>query len=225
MNKGKINDFISKERFLPYLLKHENDFDKAIQHYESNIIISEAFYPLLSILEVSLRNKINLLFKIKYKTNEWFEHPEFIKTGSSFQIKRVTEARNSILRSKKTITSGKIISELTFGFWTSLFDSRFEMFLWKQLRLCFPNCEKRQRKRKTLSSRLNTIRKFRNRVFHYECISWDFDVLQNFADDIIETIKWLDKDLLLWGQSIFRVNDVIEQEKNKLSNYKAVLDL
>ena len=216
MTQEKIINFISKERFLPYLLKYENNFDKTIQHYKANISISEALYPLISILEVSLRNKIHHHLIKKYNTDEWFEHQDFIMTASSFQIRRITEARNSILRKKKTVSSGRIIAELTFGFWTSLFDTKYEKILWKQLRLCFINCPKEKRKRKAMSSKFNGIRKLRNRIFHHESISWNIEALKSYIDDIIETISWLDKDLLLWSKDIFRINKVINQEKNKL---------
>lgn len=51
-----IEKIISSERLQPYLTHHKNDLEKAIQHYKSNILVSEAFYPLLSMLEIGLRN-------------------------------------------------------------------------------------------------------------------------------------------------------------------------
>jgi len=84
---------------------------------------------MLSILEVALRNNFDYQLKRKFNDDNWFENPGFIKIVSRFQIDRVSEARNNILREKKTITPGKIISELSFGFWTSLFDSKFEKTL------------------------------------------------------------------------------------------------
>ena len=80
---------------------------------------------------------------------------QFIKIVSRFQIERVAEARTSILREKKQITPGKIISELSFGFWTSLLDSKFEKTLWKNIRLSFANCPKKIRQRKRMSSKFN----------------------------------------------------------------------
>lgn len=38
-----IEKIISSERLQPYLTYHRNDLDKAIQHYKSNILVSEAF--------------------------------------------------------------------------------------------------------------------------------------------------------------------------------------
>ena len=106
-----------------------------------------------------------------------------------------------------------MISELSFGFWTSLLDSKFERTLWKKLRLSFPNCPKAIRKRKTMSSKFNGIRKLRNRIFHHEPVTWNIDVIRNYRDEIIEAIDWLDKGLLEWSHDIIRIDEVIEKRQ------------
>ena len=140
MDRKAIERIISIERLEPYLRHHTNNFDKAVLHYKANIEISEAFYSLLSILEIGLRNNIDYQLKRKFNDICWYENPIFIKIVSRFQIDSVSEARNKILRKKKPISSGKIISELSLGFWTSLLDSKFEKTLWKNIRFAFPNC-------------------------------------------------------------------------------------
>jgi hypothetical protein len=208
-----IERIISKERLGPYLKYHSGDFEKAVAHYKANIEISETFYPMLSILEIALRNNLDFQLKRKFNDDNWFENPEFIKIVSRFQIDRVSEARNNIFREKKTITTGKIISELSFGFWTSLLDSKFEKTLWKNIRLAFPNCPKSIRKRKTMSSKFNGIRKFRNRIFHHESVTWNITALKNYKSEIIEGIDWLDKNLLEWSVELFRFEEVIKKRE------------
>lgn len=214
MDRIAIEKVISTERLEPYLKKHGGDFEKAVNHYKVNIEISESFYPLLSILEIALRNKFDYQLKRLFDDENWFENPRFIKSVTRFQMDRVSEAKANILREKKTITSGKIISELSFGFWTSLLDSKFERILWKNLRLAFPNCPKNIRKRKTMSSKLNGIRKLRNRIFHHEPVTWSLTALTIYRNEIIEGIDWLDRDLLLWCNDIFRIDDVIDKRKH-----------
>ncbi len=208
-----IERIISKERLEPYLKYHSGDFEKSVAHYKANIEISETFYTMLSILEIALRNNFDFQLKRKFNNDNWFENPEFIKIVSRFQIDRVSEARNNILREKKIITTGKIISELSFGFWTSLLDSKFEKTLWKNIRLAFPNCPKSIRKRKTMSSKFNGIRKFRNRIFHHESVTWSIAALTNYKNEIIEGIDWLDKDLLEWSVELFRFEEVIKKRE------------
>ncbi len=153
MNIKKIQRVLSKERLFPYLIKHPDNPEKAIDHYKSNIKISEAFYPPISVLEICLRNSIDMQLQKLFYSKEWYNDSQFNNIISSFQITKIQEARTNILRERKTITSGKIIAELSFGFWTSLFDKRFERTLWKQLRLTFPSCPKQIRQRNTISKK------------------------------------------------------------------------
>ncbi len=216
MDRKAIERIISKERLKPYLKFHSYNFEKAVAHYKANIEVSESFYPLLSILEIGLRNNIDNQLKQRFNDEIWFENSSFIKIVSRFQIDKVSEARNNILRDRKTITSGKIISELSFGFWTSLLDSKFEKSLWKNIRLAFPNCPKNIRKRKTMSSKFNGVRKLRNRIFHHESVTWSISALTNYKNEIIEGIDWLGHNLLNWSQDIFRFDEVIYKRRNSI---------
>jgi len=216
MDKKSIERILSPERLEPYLKRHKNDFDKSIQHYKSNIKITESFYPLIAIIEIGLRNNINHQLAVYFGSKNWFDSPEFIKIVSGFQIDRVSDARKKILKSKQEITSSRIVSELTFGFWTSLFDSKYERNLWKPLRLSFPACPKNVRQRKTMSTKFNGIRKFRNRLFHHEAIAWNHKALVNYRNELIEGISWLDKELVNWSNDIFNIDTVLNTEKGSI---------
>ena len=211
-----VDRIISQERLQPYLNHHSGNYEKAIAHYKANVLISESFYPLISILEVGLRNSIDKQFIRRFTDNKWYENIEFVRIVSKYQIDRISDARSNIQSSKKEITTGRIVSELTFGFWTSLFDTKFELTLWKNLRFAFPNCPKQNRKRKIISAKLNSIRKFRNRIFHHESISWNLEVLESYKQDIIEGINWLDKDLLIWIDELNHVDQIIEKYRKAI---------
>lgn len=217
MNNSRIVErIISKERLEPYLNRHDNDLEKALNHYKINILISQSFYPILAVLEVGLRNSIDYQLTRKFNDDKWFDNHEYVKIASRFHIDRISQARTNIMSEKKAITPGRIISELSFGFWTSLFDLKFEMTLWKNLRLAFPNCPKEIRKRKTMSSKFNGIRKLRNRIFHHEAISWNLNVLQTYKTEIIEGINWLDKDLIDWSTELNTIDETIERYRQNI---------
>jgi len=211
--KAMVDQIISQERLEPYLNHNQKDISKALKHYKGNIIISASFYPPLSILEIGLRNAIVYQLTRKFEDKEWYNHKDFIKIANRFQIDKLSQARTNILSEKKEITPGRIISELSFGFWTSLFDVKFEMTLWKNLRLAFPNCPKNIRKRKTMSSKFNGIRKLRNRIFHHEAISWDIRALETYEKEIIEGIEWLSKDLMEWVDELNHFEESIMKFK------------
>lgn len=216
-NNAIIDRIISKERLEPYLNYHKNDLSKAIAHYKSNILISESFYPLLAVLEIGLRNSIDYQLTKRFNDKEWYDNKEFVKIATRFQIDRISQARTNIYSEKKEITPGRIISELSFGFWTSLFDTKFEMTLWKNLRLAFPNCPKNIRKRKTMSSKFNGIRKLRNRIFHHEAITWNLNVLNSYKDEINQGIEWLNKDLLEWIVELNHVEETISKFRKTIN--------
>jgi len=212
-----VSKIISEDKLSPYLRFHNEDVKKALEHFKANLVISESFYPTLSILEIGLRNSIDIQLRKFYNTSDWFENPDFIKLIGRFQIEKISQARQTILSERKIISSGGIIAELSFGFWTSLFDTKFEKNLWKPMRLAFPNCPKEIRKRKTMSSKLNGIRKLRNRIFHYEAISWNYEVLKTYRQDILEILNWLDKDLLEWIAETDRGGEILEEFKEKMN--------
>lgn len=211
-----IEGIISRERLQPYEKHHSGDIEKALAHYKANMLISESFYPILSVLEVGLRNSIDTQLARRYGEENRYESTAFVSVVSNFQTKRISEARASILKAQKEITTGRIVSELTFGFWTSLFDTKFELTLWKYLRLAFPNYPKESRQRKIIGSKLNKIRKFRNRIFHHEAISWNIVALDSYKRDIVEAINWLDKDLLTWIDDLNHVDRIIESCRNRI---------
>lgn len=214
MNSNEVIErVISIERLEPYLRHHGNNLDKAILHYKSNIAVSESFYPLLAVLEIGVRNCMDYQLSKRFDDKYWFENYEFIKIASRYQIDQIATARSNILAQKKIITSGKMIAELSFGFWTSLLDVKFEMTLWKSLRLSFSNCPKQIRKRKTMSAKFNGIRKLRNRIFHHEAIAWDLNALDTYKNEILEGIEWLDKGMLEWVGELNHVDATIENNK------------
>ena len=103
LNHAAIEKILSKERFSPYLFKHDNCLGRAVMHYKANIQISESFYSGISILEVGLRNNIERQFKQKYKSEFWFEDDHYLNDVTGFQIDRILDARKIIQQAGKAI--------------------------------------------------------------------------------------------------------------------------
>lgn len=96
-NNAIVERIISKERLEPYLKFNKNDLFKAIDHYKSNILISESFYPLLAVLEIGLRNSVDYQLTKRFNDNEWYDNKEFVKIATRFQIDRISQARTNII--------------------------------------------------------------------------------------------------------------------------------
>jgi hypothetical protein len=102
---------------------------------------------------------------------------------------RVQKAIETISKEGKDATLDKIVAEVSFGFWTSLFRREYEVhFTRKILKSTFFYFK--ERSRGSVSDRLTEIRRLRNRVFHYEPI-WHKPTLEKQHRDVLETIGWI----------------------------------
>ena len=114
---------ISHERLDTYRQRGtSNDDTELFAHYAWNMALSESLYTPLQCLEVSLRNGIHDAATAQFKTDTWFDMPGVLYPQ---EISKVQEAKKTLIKGKKPLDAGKIIPELTFGFWTSLFDVRY----------------------------------------------------------------------------------------------------
>ena len=122
----------------------------------------------------------------------------------------------------KPIEPDRIIAELTFGFWTSLLDRRYER-LWHQIiRTTFPHMPRTNRTRQNLSSRFNKIRNLRNRVFHHEPI-WYWQDLQQQHQDMLEALSWMSPEMKELVMTVDRFettyNDGLDDIKKQMEKF------
>ena len=198
-----------------YFDAHPENERLALLHYQSNIEISESFYTCLSVFEVAFRNAINRELITKFGTEEWYNH--FPTTaGLSKLSKDISIAQNQITRRRELVTPSKVVAELTFGFWTRLFNSEFERILWKDLRRAFPYMPKAMRQRKHLTAPINNFRNLRNRIFHNEPICWKLSKLDGIHSQILEVLSWINKDIPTWIIQFDRFEDVLKKVEIQL---------
>ncbi len=194
-NKSYIFDdlkiIFSQERLNGYLsrMQSNDSKDEALIAYSWNIELSQALYPALQILEIALRNRLHYAISESFRTEHWYEM-SFLHAREKDQI---SQAKDNLRKTKKQIEPGRVVAELSFGFWTALFDVRYEhgQILWpKLLKTTFPFLPKGHRTRHYLSRELNRIRFLRNRIFHYEPI-WHWQDLNIQHDSIVNLTRSL----------------------------------
>ena len=208
MTEQQLKYYLSSPRFNVYLAKTNNDFDKAYRLYKVNIELSEAFYPILSVLEVSLRNAVNETLKLHFNDPYWFKNSLPIEF-----LPFVSDATQKLTAQRKTITADRIIAELNFGFWNRLFNRHYTGLLWKPLRLIFRNTPKHLRQRDTIADTLYRIRTLRNRIYHYEPIFGNLQDLENHYNEMLTFLRWFDNDLPNLLTDIDRFNDILKKTK------------
>lgn len=196
-NKIFLEKIFSVQRMEKYFIRYPDDVSKAERHYINNIKLSESLYPILSVVEISLRNAVIHQLERMTGREDWYT---VLNTTPGLKNLNpyITQAIKHITSRGENISPSKIDAELTLGFWVSLFNSEYELILWKSLRKAFPNLPKRQRQRKNISAPLNKFRIFRNRIFHHESICWNIEAVTHIHTDLMQLLYWIDKDLPEW---------------------------
>ncbi|WP_420386291.1 hypothetical protein [Roseivirga sp.] len=116
-----------------------------------------------------------------------------------FLKKSIQKAENTIIRKGGIVTSGKVIAEQSFGFWTNFFDSHHYRLIGGSPIHSFPN-KPPHANRSLINQKLNRIRAFRNRIYHNEPICFnsrniDFTEAKDIKTEIYELLEWVDTDL------------------------------
>lgn len=197
MNWNDLEKHFSPARLGRYLAARGGDATKAAADYSSNILLSEAMVPMLNVLEIALRNGIHARLSKLYKRDDWWE-AWVGNSAFSWQNKKVASAKAKLTRRHESLTPDKVLAELTFGFWSSLFNTQFHTVLWKDLRFVFACCPKSKRQRHNISAALNKIRDLRNRVFHHEPLLWLKPTLPDQHTVGVTVINWIDPQLGKW---------------------------
>ena len=161
----QLEQAISKDRLEEYSKILKTNKTKTIfTYYILNSEISKSLYIPLQNLEVALRNSIHTALSTHFKTEKWYEIDGFLEQKELYKI---NEAKNKLSKSRDKITPYKIISELSFGFWTMLFGRNYEQKIWNKLiKQIFPHIPKHMRNRKDIAAQINAVRYLRNKVFH-----------------------------------------------------------
>lgn len=112
---------VSNDRLEAY--RRGDDNRSVLARYLWNMALSESLYPVLQSFEIVLRNSLHAALADTYRSEHWFDltpailHPR--------QRAMVTEAKSKLMDASKSITSGRVVAELSLGFWTSLFNAYY----------------------------------------------------------------------------------------------------
>lgn len=197
MDWAKMEKHFSCARTGRYKKARQGNEVRAAADYSRNMLLAEAMMPMLNVLEIALRNALNGRLVQLYGREDWWVawdgKPRFARL-----LKSIEDVKSKLAARKERVTPDKILAELTFGFWSSLFNAQLQAELWKSLRLAFPRCPKDQRKRHTVSAALNQVRDLRNRVFHHEPLLWLTPDLFEQHGRGVKVINWLDPQLGAW---------------------------
>lgn len=222
--------YFSSARVNRYLTATGNSTQRAQKLYKANLRIAQSFHPILGVLEVVLRNRINDILTAHFADPDWIINQKtgFMvdpsltyvhkRTGrrirNEFLKKEIEKAEKRINKTGVAATSGKIIAEQTLGFWTDLFEvHHYRLLAGKPIQIfsTLPSGYGR----KEITDDLDTIRRFRNRINHNEPICFsgnniDFTLANNALVSMRNILKWIDVDLLKFIKDLDKVDKAIQ---------------
>lgn len=153
----------------------EDSNEILIEKYIYNLKVSESLYPALSLLEVTLRNKICYAIEALI-CKDWLIN-ELNQQNLLFdkEYKKLVETADKIEKDGKKVTNDRLISELTFGFWIHLCTKSYKPKFWDKkgfIELVFPNytVSSNLRNISLIQKDLRDVLKLRNRISHQEII-------------------------------------------------------
>jgi len=166
LNNTEIEATISRDRLSVYRTRGNTQKDIHCK-YLWNICLCESLYPTLNFLEISVRNAISGAMTRQFGPS-WFDNQRL--PLNDWQKKEIRKANEQIVKSKKSLIPGRVVAELNFGFWTSMFSSHLDRTWRSELKRSFPYAPAHLRTATHMRTTLVLIRQFRNRVFHHERI-------------------------------------------------------
>jgi hypothetical protein len=178
-----------------------------VVNYFWNVMLSEALYPGLAALEVTLRNSIHNALTAREGTDMWFRYlllprqlREFANTAATLDDRH---RRDKL----PPPTTDQLIAELTFGFWTTLLSQPYHQSLWAPnhadlVHAVFPQLRPTPNVRPFLQHHYNPLSVLRNRVMHHEPVfqrlQWEKRVIpiNDLHRDILTAIGWISPSVL-----------------------------
>lgn len=166
-----------------------------LTNYFWNMALAEALFPTLHGVELALRNTIHATLTARYGMEAWWHQPYALRPRQHALVTSIEadyHRRNGI-----AITPGRLVAELSFGFWVVILSFPYESRLWRYRRFVLVDQAFPYRGGATLHDihqRFNNTRILRNRVMHYEAIFDRADLRREHAD-IHEAIQWISPDL------------------------------
>jgi len=131
---GAIERHLSSARLSTYLTATRGDLDAAVDLYRWNAAVSAALWESIGHAEVVLRNAthdaLSARHAAKGRQGQWYDDP-----ARELDQHARDDVAKAIRRAKAGASppAGKVVAELSFGFWRYLLAKRYTALLWPAL--------------------------------------------------------------------------------------------
>lgn len=204
-----LTEIISPLRLGTYLTASGHDPARALNLYLWNAKMGEAFHIPIQAVEVGLRNRVSEGLQRAFG-NQWWQDAGFLRVAIDRRREDIETVKRRLAAQNRPVATGQIIAGLSFGFWVSMLDGRYNPNIWgSHLRAAFPDLPQSVDRRK-LRERASSIADLRNRISHHEPI-----FKRNLSRDYsqcMEMLHWLCPEKAKWIKPHCRVPVVLREK-------------
>lgn len=189
LNESAICDVLSAPRSGTYITAAGGDKTQAMALYGWNTRVAAAFMLPSHFAEIAVRNAAAEAIAAVYG-QQWPWSVGFERALNPTRGPAYNPRKDLLTTRNRQLTTGKVIAELRFKFWQSMFTARHDQRLWDAHILpLFPNASgmtARQLRRRVYDD-LEVIRTLRNRIAHHEPI-----FTRKLGDDLKRIIELIE---------------------------------
>ena len=209
---------LTRERLESYLEASDGDIAAAISLYDWNALAGSSLLADLGRLEVLFRNAVDQALRDYGISEDWPE--PWYRRQALFQGKSRAREWRDISKAKQRAADkqrlsrsyrGKVLTELSFGFWQHLCTARYLTTLWvPALAAAFPHHPgpaHPARVRVGVYDRMQRLHYLRNRIAHHEPIHQRN--LERDHAELLEIIRWICPDSHTWAKTASRTPAIL----------------
>jgi hypothetical protein len=197
---------LSPARLSTYLLAAGHNEARALSLFMWNAQLGEAFHLPIQAVEIALRNRINSVLVSCFGAKWWCD-AAFLRLVEKRQSDAIDEVITRINRRGQTVVTGQIVAGLSFGFWVSMLDARYNPVVWsRHLAVGFP-CLPDTKSRDDMQKISRRIANFRNRIWHHEPI-FKANISEEYSA-CLRALEWLCPHKTSWIKPQCKVTTVL----------------
>ena len=219
INHEAIARRLTRERLRSYLASSAGDLEQALALYDWNARVGGALHEDIGRLEVVFRNAIDEAL-LAYGVAQgwpavWYQRRQLFpgKHGAR-ALDDIKTARSRATRRGAAEVHGKVVAELSFGFWRFLCTKPYLTSLWvpavADAFLNHPDFGDPRAVRQAVDDRIQRVHFLRNRVAHHEPVH--HRNLKQDLDSIAQLAGWISLDARDWIVGASRTATVIQDQ-------------
>ena len=192
----RLEGWVTPER----LAKYRQAVDP-VALYEWNAELGATVFELIGHLEVLLRNAIDNQLSARSASPAWFDDPFYRFNNET--LKDIAKAKARASARGRQATPGRVIAELSFGFWRYMLSATYQTTVWPKASRAFQGLPRSRRDRFAIERQVQLISGTRNRIAHQEPV---FTLpATRLEADIVALARQIDPQAGVWIASVSRV--------------------